>query len=544
MPVRDIFRCKDSVICQTGMILAVCASLYWLGPISTWETNDDVYYSLIFSGKLLASAPDPRAVVINYGLSAVLAGLYTLVPGIPWYGMFHVAMIFAALFFLNYSYAIARDNSQLLPRLVVSVVCALPFMFYLQFTKTAVVLGVTGYLGLYLLSESESRSKRRDLLLHGIAVAFLVLSFALRKESFLLASILCCLMIGKLLWKRQRPAIMALSAMLLLVLSLTLIHRQYYGDDWERFFAVSALAGPLIDYDQYGYQANRNVYDEVGWSSNDYYFFRFWGHVDERVYSPERARYVLEHGRKSLVDHKLLPILVAAADFPARNYLLAIAALAVVLLITCRQNYWQTLCLVLLPLLVCSLVLAWEGRFPTRVSMAMAYFLPWGILMQSAGWRRQVLAGIAAVAVLLAMAPALLGQYRDLSGLAEFRLANNHDLRQLQRRVSPAPKTLVTVGSVFPYEGILPFESVDDLADTCVIWFSGMNQSPVQKQLLADHRIEDVFLTLINEDTAYIVIDPMQAAIFKRYIQEHYQRLVGLAPVYAGIDFTLYRLIN
>lgn len=90
----------------------------------------------------------------------------------------------------------------------------------------------------------------------------------------------------------------------------------------------------------------------------------------------------------------------------------------------------------------------------------------------------------------------------------------------------------------------MPFESVDDLADTCVIWFSGMNQSPVQKQLLADHRIEDVFLTLINEDTAYIVIDPMQAAIFKRYIQEHYQRLVGLAPVYAGIDFTLYRLIN
>lgn len=544
MPPWNILKFKDSAFCQTWLIMAVCAVLYWLGPISTWETNDDVYYNLIFSGKLLTSAPDAHALVVNYGLSTIFVMLYKVAPSIPWYGLFHVAAIFSAIFSLNYCYAVVRDNSEFIPRLIVSVVCFLPFLFYLQFTKTALVLGVAGCLKLCLLSEGSPRAHRHDLLLHGLAVAFLVMAFSLRKESLLLASMLCGLLLAKALWNRRRRLIMALGATALLVLVLALFHRQNHGADWQQFFAVSELAGPLIDYDQYGYQANKDVYDEVGWSSNDYYFFRLWGHVDEKVYSPERVRYFLDHARKSQAAHQMLPILAGAVDFPARNYLLTIAVVTVALLVACRQKHLWTICLVFLPLFVCIAALAWDGRFPPRVSTAMACFLPWGILIQSEGLRRRLVVGIVAAVGAVAIALPLYEQYRDLSGLAEYRVANNHDLRQLQRRVSPAPQTLVTVGSVFPYEGILPFETVDYLPGVCVIWFCGMNQSPVQKKQLTDNRIEDIFLTLMDNKTAYIVIDPMQAAILQRYLQEHYRRLVGFAPVYTGIDFTMYRLVN
>lgn len=538
-----IEKYRESGFCQALLITAVALAVFWLGPASVYERNDDVYYGLIFSGKLLTSAPDAHVVLINFVLSTAFAKLYAFFPAIPWYGAFHVVSIGASLFFLNYVYGLARRD-KLIPRLVISLAGALPFLFFIQFTKTALVLGVTGYLGCYLLQDVPCRSRRQSWLLHAGAGLFLVLSFCLRMESFLLATFLCGLSLVAPLMKKNRALIVTLTVAAACILTFAVIHRQSYGPEWQRFFVLRDLAVPMIDYGHYGYAVNQQVYNAAGLSNNDYNFFMSWGYIDSKVYSQERVQYIVRNAQQTEEDRALLPALKNACSAPAASYLALVAGLSLGLLFAYRQNYPLLGLGVLLPLLLCAAVLVWQGRFPTRVSTAMAYFLPWAVLVHSGAVRRRGLVGVGALLGLAALIVFGYGQARDLSIWRQNGLARNEELHRLGRMTASAPIMLVTLGNSFPYEGILPFEATDYLSGIRFVWLSSMNQSPLQQKQLKDNRVEDIFVALQNDGSTYVATGPVQAAILRQYILEHYQRLVGLSPAYIGSGLPIYRLIN
>ena len=109
-------KIKRSALIQSVLIVVLSLVTYALGPISIWETNDDVFYNLLFSGQLVTSAPEPHAIFVNFVLASFISGLYTLAVSIPWYGYFHVTAILLSMWFLNYCYALTYGNDKLMVR--------------------------------------------------------------------------------------------------------------------------------------------------------------------------------------------------------------------------------------------------------------------------------------------------------------------------------------------------------------------------------------------------------------------------------------------
>ncbi len=536
-------KIKSSALIQSGMITVLCLVVYWLGPISTWETNDDVFYNLLFSGQLLTSAPEPHAVFINFVLASFFSELYTLAANVPWYGYFHVTAILLSMWFLNYCYALTYGNDKLMVRVALSLATFLPFLFLLQFTKTAAVLAVVGYLGLYLLNQASFISQRQNLILHAGAISFLVLSFALRKESFLLMTLLCGLLMANALLKRKRAFLVSLAMVLVLILSVSLVHKLNYGDEWDDFYALGRATSPIIDFNHYPYEANQKVYADAGLSRNDYYFLKYWGYADGQVYSPERLNYILDNAAKTVRQRNPMKVLQGAVTFPAQNYILTIFGLSILLLFVYRQQYRHLFFFVILPLLVCAGILAWQGRFPTRVSTGMAFFLPWAVLVLCAEMRKRLFVGVASIVALIGLAVPVYGQYRDLSYYANYRQVHNQDLHRLGEGLSSKSITLVTLGASFPFEGLLPFESPSYLAGARIVSLGGFNQSPVQRKQLADNGIADLFASLSDGTVAYIVLDAAAIGMLKQYLYEHYRKKVNVKSAFVGQGFMVYRLM-
>ena len=130
---------------QSCLITGLCLVIYWLGPISVWESNDDALYNLLLSGQLLTSSPEPHVYFVNFVLSSFFAQLYTLVPHIHWYGHFQVSALLLSVWFLNYCYALAYGTDKFFIRIALSLDTRLPFLFLLQFNKTSMVLTSNPY---------------------------------------------------------------------------------------------------------------------------------------------------------------------------------------------------------------------------------------------------------------------------------------------------------------------------------------------------------------------------------------------------------------
>jgi len=543
--IRYFEQLKKSALAQSLLITALCVVVYWIGPISTYETNDDVYLSLVFSGKLLVSTPDPHVVFVNFALAQVFARLYAAIPAIPWFGIFQIGSILLSVFFLNYCFSVTRIHDKFLMRMAISLASAVPFLFLIQYTKTAVALAVTGYLSLYLLHDSSFRSRMNTLFLHAIAVSFLLVSFSLRKESFFLATILCGFLVINALMKRRITLIISLSAGVILIVVFTLVHKQNYGAEWQDFYEVKKVTEDIIDYDKILYNSNEDLFSKAGLSKNDYDFLESWGYADGRIYSKERLTDISRKSNKQSGAIAFLPALMMGKSFPAKHYILTMACLTLLTLLYYRQRYSFLFLCVLLPFIACAGILAWQGRFPPRVSTAMVYFLPWAIIVLSGDLRQRLPSMPVAVVTLLLLAASAHGQFQDLFSIAQYRLIQNQDLHRLGVLVSRRPITQVVLGSSYPFGGILPFESTDYLSGTPIVWFSsGLNQSPLQKKQLAELHIDDIFSSLINGSETYMVIKPVLTSTLQRYIYEHYQKKIVGIPAYSGKSLTMYRLMT
>lgn len=537
-------KVKSSALVVSGLIVGLCLAVYWLGPSSVWESNDDVYYHLLFSGQWVTSAPNAHTVVLNFVLSSCFTQLYTVAPNIHWYGYFHVAALLLSVWFLNYCYALTHANDKLLTRIALSLVTVLPFLILLQFTKTAAVLALAGYLGLYMTNQANLPSSRQNLLLHAGAGVLLLLSFALRRESFLMMTLLCSLLLAGALLKRKRALPVTLATVAVLILTMTLLHRLNYGEEWKDFFAVGRAFSAIIDFNQYSYEGNQQVYADAGLSRNDYDFFKNWGYADSRIYSPERLADILANGKKVAPQRSLLAVLQDAVSFPAGNYILTVSGFTLLLLFVYRQEYRVLFLYVFLPLLICAGLVAWQGRFPARVSTSLFFFLPWLVLVFGKERRKQLFFDVASAAALLALTLPVYGQLRDLTEIVNYRQMQNQDLHRLGATLSSPPTIFITFGDSFPYEGLFPFESPAYLVGGRFVWLCSMNQSPVQKKQLIENGISDLFKLLSVGMDAYIVLDPAAFKVLNRYIFEHYGKQINLSPAFIGKSFTAYRVAS
>lgn len=364
--------------------------------------DDDYALMQIVSG-LRSGTPALYNVYNNILYSAPLSLLYRAAGNIPWYPLFEIAAIFAAVYAILFrTLRAAKEEKRALSCaaffLAVFAAAFLPNLIFLQYSTAGAALGAAACVLLYTM-------RREDRVWP--AVLFAAWSFLLRRETgFVTLAMLLAALLMRLLAKkaedspRPRAGIAVIMAFALCFGAFLAQRAAEQSEGIADFTAYNAARTAYMDYPHAGYDES-GVYRELGWSRNFYDLTQRWFFLDARFNAdslekinaatatapaafPARAKAAATTFYKTLFvtnTVRNLFLLMAGASF----------ALA---LIRILKKDWRGQIRALIPfacLVGAGLLLSYIGRFPQHAFYALA--LP-AVSLLAAEWAKLARGGL------------------------------------------------------------------------------------------------------------------------------------------------------
>lgn len=240
-----------------------------------FETNDDRVITEILSG-VITVGPDAHTVFQNYFFSSMIAGLYVLIPNIPWYGLaLIVIQALAYVFVLDTIYCRCASKSEM-----VFASATVVFVFFsniymlgrIQFTSTAMIAAIAGYVCLIL-----SDTSKRQWIFFFILELF---ALFLRKDSMLvIVPIGLAVLIGKwlidsqLTFKQRRNYLVRIFGILGCVLLIGYLGDivGYSSPEWREYRKLNQARAELFDYfEEPAYEEIKPILDSHGITKASY----------------------------------------------------------------------------------------------------------------------------------------------------------------------------------------------------------------------------------------------------------------------------------
>ena len=200
-----------------------------------YETNDDVRMLMIASGQGVALEPDAHILFSHIAIGGLLSRLYSLWPGMPWYGM-HLylaqALAMTLLFFSVMKRIKGQEQASFLPWwvFVFMAIVVLRNILLLQYTTTASMLALGGW---SLWGYSDRRWH------YGLAGMALLWASMIRWEAFVLVTLLVLPMwimeegFSFFRFSLRNMRLWSLVICLVMALVLYIAHRMAYASDTE-----------------------------------------------------------------------------------------------------------------------------------------------------------------------------------------------------------------------------------------------------------------------------------------------------------------------
>ena len=262
-----------------------------------FETNDDRILSEIFSGAM-TGAPEAHSYYVDYLLGFVLSLLYRATAAIPWYGGMLVLFQFLCCYFTaDALFSHCRSRRDVFFALIL---CAVLYAdsFYItaniQYTSTAAMLAITGYLCLLLYSEGRTR----------YIVFFLLelLAYLLRSNAMLMIQPLGILsLVGyhvaeykmyrfrdfsvKEWFKQCRPLChTALLLLFILIIGKSSYYTFYSSNEWEEYKKINDGVTEITDYASIpDYGKVRDILLKYGVTEKQYNAFLQYAMIEENL---------------------------------------------------------------------------------------------------------------------------------------------------------------------------------------------------------------------------------------------------------------------
>ena len=574
--LRAALRACESFANRTPLRFALLAvlvllaiSLVALQP--SYDTNDDVFMTMIASGRGIASAPDEHLVFSNVLIGQVLKRLYAAWPQIPWYGGYLLAVHYAAQVALLYAaLAAGRDfrapgdadpaavqsfRRRFALYLVYFAIVELVFLNNMQFTTTAFLAAQAG-LGLLWLA-----ARRRAA--HGAAAAgplvgataLLVLAALVRPEGLLMALLVAAplglLLLRQVLLRALLPSTMAAAAAAMLILLAGAYNRAAYERDplWSDFFAYNQLRCKFNDYRWTSYTPQTaGLFASVGWTKSDHAMIASWFYDDPVVYSEANLRTVLaghpwksarltpayfrEVCRKLLQDRAVwasilvLPFILIRIDpgKPARRAVLSCALLAValVVLLVCNnklppmRTYFP---MVSFPLLAA--ILLPPGRAAKRFDRAQGENSAGGPTRAWGRWQAQP--HRFRLAVILLVVGIVMGVYHQCRRSVKV----HHERQALAEFLADASaggcKLIVSWEAALPWELLSPLDNLNSLSRMPLISLAWTQKTHWHEEVKRRFDITSLPRALCERDDILLVSTDTHRAVLTEYAKEHFQ---------------------
>ncbi|MBE5851422.1 MAG: hypothetical protein E7299_00470 [Lachnospiraceae bacterium] len=271
------------------MFLSILPAFLWIVLIYyktgiLFETNDDRYISEILSGALTGT-PTAHTTYVNYLLCLPLMFLYRITANIAWYGILLIVAQVLCYSILIYAFYTKWKLYSLL--FFPGVLCSgLYITGFLQYTSTAALLAVTGYVALLMFSDSKTK--------YSIFFLCELFAFLLRYQAMLMIQPLGLLTFYGLLltkdvsdskdtkmsirsfFKNNLHPTLFPAVLLFFTMLIGLLGNQlgYHSSDWKEYIRFNDARTELLDY--YGtpdYSSAKSVLDNYNVSEAEYLSF-------------------------------------------------------------------------------------------------------------------------------------------------------------------------------------------------------------------------------------------------------------------------------
>jgi hypothetical protein len=515
-----------------------------------YETNDDVTMNLVAAGVAFADHPDEHLLHTNVALGLPLRWLYGAAPAVPWYGLYQVAALTAAAAAI--AYALLRVNpspGQAAVVLLFFGVAVLPCLAEIQFTKTAFLASMAGFL-LFLapLRGAAPWPRAAD----AAAGVLLVLGSLIRFQGFLLAGVatapvaaLAAVAAPARAARRAIPVALAAAA----AVALYQFNLAYYARDpeWQDFYAYNALRADFTDYQRYPYNdQTRAAFKAAGWEEVDWWMMQNWFYADRERYGLARLR----------------QIVATVPRAPRSQFLFETAAN----MTRSLPNYPELVRLFLAGLCVAPLTGGgWRrfvlpaGLFATGYAVMVvlnAYF--WLPVRVAFPFFSGVLAGAA-------LRPGCEETARPVNGrhsLARVRLAaagplaaalvlwtcgaladadsargeKHREAEKMIRALKPRTERLYVVWREwFPFEALVsPLEAPVSLRPFHCVSLSALLPTPFTGRRLEEYHVTDLYRAICERpDVPLVAYPPLVETNFLPYVQQHYPIDPALVPTFS-----------
>ncbi len=240
--------------------ILLCVILYvlflYMYRAPLFVMNDDVAIEGILSGAY-SGTPDLHTVYMGAGISFILSLMYRLIPVIPWFGLFCLAVIV-----FSSAVIMKKDKAAGLAFIVMFFAgCAL-------MPHYTVVAAAAGGSGLFMLTGSDKEEKVGDI---WAALIMLLLCYQIRRQVFyMFVPFLVPVLISRFIKERkedkQQGKFIPVAACAAVFLLLFLIqHIAYRGEDWQEYLKLNDARTELYDYTNvWESEAAREYYRSLG----------------------------------------------------------------------------------------------------------------------------------------------------------------------------------------------------------------------------------------------------------------------------------------
>lgn len=280
-----------SIFCINILIVII---LTFLGFVQ-FETIDDYMIYELLSGKW--GQATEFTVYINIFLSKLLFTLFNIVPSINWYVLMLLATHILSFTMLGHLTCKKYKDSMKI-YLVILITMYIPFLIFLQYTSQAAVLILVGCIyANSVISNKEKKSK--------LVIAFLMIVFGSLIRFGALMYVLPYLaleFVTRLVKKEYTKSSVTLTLVfyvltLMSCLLLKYVHNGIYNsnDIYKEYLEYSDARTPIHDYLGDSYTGNRQVYEAVGWSENDYISMMIFNNADDIVFNIDNLKYIVEN---------------------------------------------------------------------------------------------------------------------------------------------------------------------------------------------------------------------------------------------------------
>lgn len=361
---------------------AFCMAAIWIFFIYRtvgiyFETNDDRMIAEILSGAM-TGVPEAHTYYVGYLLGLLFSSLYRLTTDIPWYGGTLVLFQFICCFLIADAFLSRCKHKKDCFFAIIFIILIYSISFYvvagIQFTSTAAMLAITGYLCFLLYPDGKLRC----------ILFFLAefLSYQLRSDAMLMIQPMGVLVLcGFLFTERKKRPLFETGITLLIVLVIGKgSHSIFYSSSgWKAYEKINDAVTEITDYAAIpDYGEVQDILSKYNVTNKQYNAFLQYAMIEENLSGDCLLEVAAVAHEKNLppslsqVFKQFLTGYINREHWNLNLMLIAVWA-AVLLLILLKKAFGLFIPLggLLLSRSALWLFLLYEGRFPPRVMVPL-----------------------------------------------------------------------------------------------------------------------------------------------------------------------------